>query len=138
LRLFVCLTVGDGQIVACVCPIPYHLHHHLMKWTVPCLGPYDENASPVLPVLGLWFHRTCRAHQFILLQNIIVQVVHLCTAPLRLFNYFPCKCRTQWLRGLRHELSPLARTLGFWVRMPLEAWMSVCAFILCLYCYVCR
>jgi hypothetical protein len=31
---------------------------------------------------------------------------------------------------LRHELSSLARTLGSWIRIPLEAWMSV--FILCL------
>jgi hypothetical protein len=39
--------------------------------------------------------------------------------------------RSQWPRGLRHELSSLARTLGSWVQIPLEAWMSICAFILC-------
>jgi hypothetical protein len=33
-------------------------------------------------------------------------------------------------RGLSHELSPLARTLGSWVRIPLKAWMFMCAFIL--------
>jgi hypothetical protein len=39
--------------------------------------------------------------------------------------------RSQWPRGLRHELSPLARTLGSWVRIPLKTWLSVlCAFIL--------
>jgi hypothetical protein len=39
---------------------------------------------------------------------------------------------TQWPRGLRHELSSVARTLGSWVRIQLKAWMSVlCAFILC-------
>jgi hypothetical protein len=38
--------------------------------------------------------------------------------------------RSQWPRGLRHELSSLTRTLGSWFRIPLEAWMSV--FILCL------
>jgi hypothetical protein len=27
--------------------------------------------------------------------------------------------------GLRNELSSLARTMGSWVRIPLEAWMSV-------------
>jgi hypothetical protein len=32
--------------------------------------------------------------------------------------------------GLRHELSSLARTLGSWVRIPLKACMSLCAFIL--------
>jgi hypothetical protein len=45
-------------------------------------------------------------------------------------------CRSQWPRGLRHELSSLARTLGSWVRIPLKIWMSVCAFILCLCCPV--
>jgi hypothetical protein len=51
-----------------------------------------------------------------------------------------CKnCRSQRPRGLRHELPSLTRTLGSWVRIPLEAWMSVlCAFILCLCCSVCR
>jgi hypothetical protein len=47
--------------------------------------------------------------------------------------------QSQWPRGLRHELSSLARTLGSWVRFPLKSWMSVlCAFILCLCCSVCR
>jgi hypothetical protein len=40
--------------------------------------------------------------------------------------------RSQWQRGLRYELSSLARTLEPWVRIPLEAWMSVCV------CSVCR
>jgi hypothetical protein len=31
----------------------------------------------------------------------------------------------------KHELSPLARTLGSWVRIPLEAWMSVCVYSVC-------
>jgi hypothetical protein len=29
--------------------------------------------------------------------------------------------RSQWQRGLRHELSLLARTRGSWVRIPLNA-----------------
>jgi hypothetical protein len=37
-------------------------------------------------------------------------------------------CRSQWQRGLRHELSSLARILGSWVRIPLKAWMSVCVY----------
>jgi hypothetical protein len=32
-------------------------------------------------------------------------------------------CRSQWPRGLRHEMSSPAWTLGSWVRIPLEAWM---------------
>jgi hypothetical protein len=43
--------------------------------------------------------------------------------------------RSLWPRGLGHELSSPAWTLGSWVRIPLESWMSVCAFILC--CHVC-
>jgi hypothetical protein len=45
--------------------------------------------------------------------------------------------RSQWLHGLRHEPPSPGRTLGSWVRVPLQAWMSVYAFILCL-CYVGR
>jgi hypothetical protein len=33
--------------------------------------------------------------------------------------------RSQWPRGLRHELSSPAGTLWSWVRIPLEIWMSV-------------
>jgi hypothetical protein len=40
--------------------------------------------------------------------------------------------RSQWPRGLRHELSSLARTLGSWVRIPLKAWMSVCLYSVCM------
>jgi hypothetical protein len=46
--------------------------------------------------------------------------------------------RSRWPRGLRHELSSVAWTLGSWVRILLKAWMSVCAFILCLCWPVCR
>jgi hypothetical protein len=40
-------------------------------------------------------------------------------------------CRSQWPRGPRHEQSLPARTLGSWVRIPLEAWMSVCVYLCC-------
>jgi hypothetical protein len=43
----------------------------------------------------------------------------------------PSDSRSQWPRGLRHELSSLARTLGSWVRIPVEAWMSVCVYSVC-------
>jgi hypothetical protein len=38
---------------------------------------------------------------------------------------------SQWPRGLRHELSSSAQTLGSWVRIPMEAWMSVCVYSVC-------
>jgi hypothetical protein len=43
--------------------------------------------------------------------------------------------RSRLPRGLRRELSSVARTLGSWVRIPLKEWMS--EFILCLCCSVC-
>jgi hypothetical protein len=36
--------------------------------------------------------------------------------------------RSQWQHGLRHEHSSPARILGSWIRIPLEAWMSVCVY----------
>jgi hypothetical protein len=36
--------------------------------------------------------------------------------------------RSEWPRDLRHELSTLARTLGSWVQIPLEEWMSACLY----------
>jgi hypothetical protein len=34
--------------------------------------------------------------------------------------------RSQWSRGVRHEMFSPAQTLGSWFRIPLKAWMSVC------------
>jgi hypothetical protein len=42
--------------------------------------------------------------------------------------------RSQWQHGLKDKIASLAQRLGSWDRIPLEAWISVCAFILCL-CY---
>jgi hypothetical protein len=36
--------------------------------------------------------------------------------------------RSQWPRGLRHEMSSPAWTLGSWVQILLEAWMFVCLY----------
>jgi hypothetical protein len=38
---------------------------------------------------------------------------------------------SQWPRGPGHELFPPAITMGSWVRIQLEAWMSVCLFRVC-------
>jgi hypothetical protein len=49
----------------------------------------------------------------------------------KLYNIFTSWCltgRSQWLRGLRHEMSSLSRTLGLWVRIQLKTWMSVCVY----------
>jgi hypothetical protein len=46
------------------------------------------------------------------------------------------RCRSQWPRGLRHELSSPARTMGSWVRIPPKAWMSVCVYSVFVLSYV--
>jgi hypothetical protein len=61
------------------------------------------------------------------------------TEALFLTTYFIYICddtiggsgRSEWPRGLRHELSSLARKLGSWIQIPLNAWMSVCLFCVC-------
>jgi hypothetical protein len=53
-------------------------------------------------------------------------IIHGCIPPLR---------RSQWPLGLRHELSSPARTLGSWVWIQLDAWMSVCVYsVFLLFC----
>jgi hypothetical protein len=46
-------------------------------------------------------------------------------------------CLLQWRRGIRHELSSPARTIGSWFRIPLAVWMSLCVYsvfvLFCLY-----
>jgi hypothetical protein len=39
-----------------------------------------------------------------------------------------------WPRGLTHEHSSPARTLGSWIRIPLEAWMTVCVCVRSILC----
>jgi hypothetical protein len=48
-----------------------------------------------------------------------------------------CVCPSQWPRGLRHELSSLARILGSWVRIPIKAWLFVCVHLFCVYVVLC-
>jgi hypothetical protein len=51
---------------------------------------------------------------------------------MSIHNFFR---RSEWPRGLRHELSSPARTLGSWILIPLEAWMSVCVYtVFVLFC----
>jgi hypothetical protein len=47
---------------------------------------------------------------------------------LYFYKVWPVPCRSQWPRGLRHELSSPAQILGSWVRIPLGAWISVCVY----------
>jgi hypothetical protein len=38
----------------------------------------------------------------------------------------PINSQSQWPRGIRHEMTSLARTVELWDRIPLKAWMFVC------------
>jgi hypothetical protein len=60
-------------------------------------------------------------------------MIRACSRILRMAS---CnKSRSQWPRGLRHEMSSPAWTLGSWVRIPLESWMFVCVcFVFVLSC----
>jgi hypothetical protein len=59
------------------------------------------------------------------------KIVDIYSPALRTYCLYASRCRAQWPRGRRHELSSLTRTLGSWVRVPFKAWMSVLfAFIL--------
>jgi hypothetical protein len=51
-------------------------------------------------------------------------------ASMNSFKLLKMASRSQWPRGLKREVSSLARKLGSLVRIPLKAWMSACAFIL--------
>jgi hypothetical protein len=57
-------------------------------------------------------------------------------AVLKFFHVCICKpCRSQWPRGLKHEPSFTARTLVSWIRIPHEAWMSMCVYsVFVLFC----
>jgi hypothetical protein len=47
----------------------------------------------------------------------------------------PKTSRSQWPRGLSHEPSSSARTMGLWIRIQIEAWMSLCVYsVFVLFC----
>jgi hypothetical protein len=80
---------------------------------------------------------TCHSSQLFFTESVVlwwhfIQILSI-KPPLILEN----ECRSQWPRGLRHELTSPAQTLGSWVRIPLQAWMSVCVYVLVLSC-ACR
>jgi hypothetical protein len=73
-------------------------------------------------------------------ESISMEPLYSLQCPVFKYSESICfSCRSQWPRGLRHELSSLSRTLRSWVRILLKVWISVlCAFILCFCCSVCR
>jgi hypothetical protein len=74
-------------------------------------------------VTECYSHLLATRHEVGFDSNSIIQLVHLVTAD-------------QWPRGLRHELSSLARKLGSWVRIPSHD-MDVCVRLFCVYVVLC-
>jgi hypothetical protein len=63
-----------------------------------------------------------------------VKFVYICTRVSINIRRFTNN-RSQWPRGLRHELSSPARTLGSQVRIPLKSWIYVCVYsVFVLFC----
>jgi hypothetical protein len=60
------------------------------------------------------------------------------TVAYTVLNSLIYTCRSRWPSGLRHELSSPAQTLGSWVRIQLEAWMSVYVYSVFVLSCVCR
>jgi hypothetical protein len=50
------------------------------------------------------------------------------TYTVHLFCVITAMSRSQWPPCLRHESSSPAQILGYWIRIPLEAWISVCVY----------
>jgi hypothetical protein len=85
---------------------------------------------PTLTIQASNLHENCKnvgckdTHEIMYIQK---QRVWSAEVQFRFFR----ETGTQWLRDLRHEMSSLAGTLESWVRIPLEAWMSVSVYSVC-------
>jgi hypothetical protein len=57
-----------------------------------------------------------------------VSIMHLEAGHLSSFKFtvtINTNSPSQWPRGLRHDMFSFARTLGSWVRIPVEVWVFV-------------
>jgi hypothetical protein len=85
----------------------------------------DSNMGPILNHYGdfvtSWGHR-----KNLMEWNYFIWLFHWLRNNFNLL--VTCASRSQWLRGLRYELSSLARTLVSRVRFPLNAWLSACVY----------
>jgi hypothetical protein len=96
------------------------------SYMVPC----RQRCNCVLSVAGFVWHRQTRVQRRgrYSLCKYLISLAQLHSSPES--NYILAVmwsvCPSQWPRGLRHEISSPARTLGSWIRIPLEACMSVC------------
>jgi hypothetical protein len=105
--------------------------YSVIQCKYPVRWPFDVLSLP--SCCGLL--RMCDAYRHYVMQSAYftsnVKFLSDSLQPYSLYVAMSNAGRSQWPHVLRHELSSLARTLGSWVPIPLEAWMSVlCAFIL--------
>jgi hypothetical protein len=124
----------------CVSPwqvILLRSNHHVWRWRVSrkiSVSEYLLNNILDFSLQGITMWRACAWISFRLLCNgmqiidelQIKKVAHVLSTVIWVANQI--NCRSQWPRGLRHEMSSPAWTLGSWVRIPLEAWMFVCVY----------
>jgi hypothetical protein len=65
----------------------------------------------------------------------VARMRDLRVAYIILFEKSEWKIKFRCPHGLRHELPSYAQTLGSWVRIPLEVWISVCVYsVFVLFC----
>jgi hypothetical protein len=94
--------------------------------TSPWTGSYNEILLPHFH--KIWNTRKKGTHRFPN-KNSVVQTMKVLTT---YHSYVRMsRCRSQWSRGLTHELSSLVRTLGSWVRISVEACVSMCIYSVC-------
>jgi hypothetical protein len=104
-----------------------------------------QYSRQVNSVMFIQFHKQLTAVPDQFRTDLVIVKCFNCCLTLKEYRYFLVYSpyiyslhRSQWSCSLRHEMSSLAQTLGSWVWIPLKEWMSMCAFILCLCCPVCR
>jgi hypothetical protein len=82
------------------------LHLFIYKWLTMTAGPKHVDWESFNKLVGVLIH-------------VLINYLLNCNLLIR---------RSQWPRGLRHEMSSPAPTLGSWVRIPLRAWMFACLY----------
>jgi hypothetical protein len=99
--------------------------NHLQIWRVAGVETTGRRSS-----CSLGFPRRANTSSLTTLNHPVVKYLHGASKLEGLFSTSSAtnSFRSQWPRGLRHELSLLTQTLGLWVRIPLEAWMTVCVY----------
>jgi hypothetical protein len=105
-----------------------------LKWrmrTYACACRFTQRVPlALLSSASIFFKCSWNNHFLPYRPKFIIRITQLI---IRCFSQ--CFRPSQWPGGLRHKLSSLTRTLGSWVRIQLQAWMSVCVYsVFVLFC----